>query len=378
MPPIDPRTVIVLTGVMSGLMSLVLYSLTRNYPASIKGLREWSAGLFVLFLAGVLTAVRGQIPDLLSITLANLLLISGLYLGYFGSQRFFGVKPRPAPWLVLIGLMLLGQIWFTHNSPNYYARLVMVNVVAAALFGIHAMLVSRQGVTSIAKAITFGVLVFMALIQLMRMVAVYFFPISNGLMDTAPHHVIYITSFAFATLLFSIGLVLMASDKLHREFEHLATHDSLTNALTRRRMNDVCQQELHRCRRNGGSMALLVMDLDHFKSVNDNHGHQAGDQVLVNFAAKVNGMLRQADQLGRFGGEEFLLLLPESSLDEAVLVAERIRALSAVNPDGISCTVSIGVATNHAENDTVESILARADSAMYRAKANGRNRVETG
>lgn len=93
MAEIDPRTVIVLTGVTSGLMSLVLYSLQRNYPPSIKGLREWSGALLVLFIAGALTAVRGRIPDALSITLANLLLVIGLYLGYAGSQRFLASSP---------------------------------------------------------------------------------------------------------------------------------------------------------------------------------------------------------------------------------------------------------------------------------------------
>jgi diguanylate cyclase (GGDEF)-like protein len=120
-----------------------------------------------------------------------------------------------------------------------------------------------------------------------------------------------------------------------------------------------------------------MMDLDHFKAINDSYGHQTGDRVLVNFVAKVKTMLRQPDQLGRFGGEEFMALLPETSLEEAVLVAERIRAACALADSGPSCTVSIGITTHQQDTDTVDTLLARADAALYRAKTNGRNRVET-
>jgi GGDEF domain-containing protein len=323
MNQIDPRTVVVLTGVMSGLMSLVLYSLQRNYPPSIRGLREWSGGLLILFIAGALTALRGRVHDALSITLANFLFLGGLYVSYLGSQHFFGVKPRPWPWMLAIMVVMLALIWFTHVKPNYEARLLYVNVMAAGLFAAHTRLVARQGIRSFAKALTFGVLLFMALIQVLRMAAIWFLPMSNGLMDTAPHHLFYVTSFAFSVLLFSIGLVLMATDQLRAEFEHLATHDSLTNALTRRHMNEICQRELERCRRTGRTMALLLIDLDHFKAVNDTYGHQVGDRVLVDFVAKVRALLRQPDQLGRYGGEEFLVLLPETSLDEALMQRAR-------------------------------------------------------
>ena len=120
-----------------------------------------------------------------------------------------------------------------------------------------------------------------------------------------------------------------------------------------------------------------MMDLDHFKTVNDNYGHQAGDRVLVSFVAQVNALLRGPDQLGRFGGEEFMALLPDTSLDEAISVAERIRAACKLVGNEPSCTVSIGITTNRQDTDTLDTLLARADAAMYRAKANGRNRVET-
>ena len=118
------------------------------------------------------------------------------------------------------------------------------------------------------------------------------------------------------------------------------------------------------------------MDLDHFKRINDTYGHQAGDKALVDFVERVNTHLRSQDQMGRLGGEEFVLLLPETSADEAWVVAERIRESSAQSSDGVRYTVSMGIATLREQDHTVQDLLARADEALYRAKGNGRNRIE--
>lgn len=374
---IDPRTVILLAGVMSGLMSLVLYALKRSYPASIRGLGEWSAALLLVFVGTALAAGHGKLPDVVSISIGRLLLVSGLYLTYVGSQRFFGVTPRVLPWMALITAVTLVQMWFTFVEPSYRVRLASANVLSGYLFAVHARLVLKQGPLTFSKMLTGGVLALMSVIQFTRLATSFIWPVGDGIFETSPHHLIYVASLVFCILLLSISTVLMATDRLRGRLEHMATHDSLTNALTRRHMNEACQQELERCRRHGRSMALLMMDLDHFKAINDTYGHQTGDQVLINFVAKVNALLRRPDQLGRFGGEEFIALLPETSLEEAVAVAERIREVCAVPNQGPSCTVSIGVATNHNDTDTIDKLLARADAAMYRAKDKGRNRVET-
>ncbi len=374
---IDPRTVILLGGVMSGLMSLVLYSLKRSYPASIKGLGEWSAALLTVFVGSVLATGHGKLPDWVTVTLARFLIATGLYLAYAGSQRFFDLTPRMAPWLALITGVTLVQAWFTFVDPSYHVRLMLANGLAGSLFAAHAYLLLKQGSPTFGRMLTLGVLVAMLTIQLMRLVSAFIWPPGNDIFETSPQHVIYVTSFVFCILLFSISTVLMATERLRTELEHLATHDSLTSALTRRHMNEACQQELKRCRRHGHSMALLMIDMDHFKAVNDTYGHQTGDQVLINFVVKVNALLRQPDQLGRFGGEEFVLLLPETSLEEAGFVAERIRAVCALAGQEPSCTVSIGVTSKQQDSDTVDTLMTRADAAMYRAKANGRNRVET-
>jgi diguanylate cyclase (GGDEF)-like protein len=217
----------------------------------------------------------------------------------------------------------------------------------------------------------------MALIQVMRLATPFIWPLGQDIFDKSPIQLIYVSSFVFCILLFSISTVLLASERLHAELEHLATHDSLTNATTRRYISEACEKELERCRRYDRSMAVMLMDMDYFKQINDTYGHQAGDQVLVNFVTQVNAILRSPDQLGRFGGEEFVVMLPDTALEEALSVAERIRETCAQPAQGPHCTVSIGVTTYQQANDTVDTLLARADAALYQAKAKGRNRIET-
>ena len=116
-------------------------------------------------------------------------------------------------------------------------------------------------------------------------------------------------------------MMLMASDRLHDELEHLARHDALTGCLGRRAWLDICNQEMDRSIRSGRQMAVLMMDIDHFKKINDNYGHQIGDRVIVDFVKHATGALRRADSLGRYGGEEFVALLPETGSAQALIVA---------------------------------------------------------
>jgi diguanylate cyclase (GGDEF)-like protein len=302
---------------------------------------------------------------------------TGLFLGYVGAQRFFGQTPRYWPWLVLIAVAMAVQIWFTFGEPNFAARLRVSGALSVCLFAAFINLLRKQRMDSFAKILTMGVLLSMGAIVGMRLVTTLIWPVGMNIYDSSPHHMLYLSALSVFILLLSVSVVLMAAERMHTEMAYLASHDSLTNALTRRHMNEVCSIELDRSQRQGHSLALLIMDLDHFKDINDTHGHQRGDQVLVDFVRKVNVLLRRPDQLGRFGGEEFVVLLPETSLSEALSVAERIRAACAAPSAEPSCTVSIGVAANSQGNDTVDSMIARADAAVYRAKTKGRNRVET-
>ena len=358
-------------------MAVIMFSLKRNYPTSIRGLGEWATSLVLVAIGSALAFGLDVLPRLLSITFPRLLFPVGLLLAYVGTQRFFGLTPRLKWWIALVVGVVLAQVWFTFVHPQFLVRLALSNALGASIFFAFANMLREQGLNTFARRLTMGVMVTMLCVLLMRMVTLVIWPVGEDIYNTSPQHLIYVTSFSFLVVLLSVSLVLLASERLHTEVSYLASHDSLTNALTRRHMNKACEMELERSLRHAHSMALLIMDLDHFKLINDTFGHQRGDRVLVDFVAKVNGLLRRPDQLARFGGEEFLALLPQTTLEEALVVAERIRAACALRSTEPSCSVSIGVTTNAHGDDTVDSLIARADSAVYRAKTLGRNRVES-
>ena len=165
------------------------------------------------------------------------------------------------------------------------------------------------------------------------------------------------------------------------ELRQTASADSLTGAMTRRAWITDAKSELRRAVRYTHPVSLAMMDIDKFKLVNDTWGHPAGDVVIAGLANLALDMIRDSDLFGRLGGEEFALLMPETSADKAAAMAERIRTtfeaqkFDIKKDTPISCTVSIGVAHAVSEDDTIEQMMERADQALYRAKAGGRNQV---
>jgi len=162
-----------------------------------------------------------------------------------------------------------------------------------------------------------------------------------------------------------------------KNLEELASTDRLTGAWNRRHFETALEAEVHRALRFGHPLSVVMFDIDHFKRVNDEFGHQAGDRVLTEFAACIRSGLRKSDSLTRWGGEEFIVLMPNTPLAAARIAAERFRKrvdAQTFNAVG-SLTASFGVAQFIAD-ETVEDLLARVDGAVYRAKNDGRNRVE--
>lgn len=165
------------------------------------------------------------------------------------------------------------------------------------------------------------------------------------------------------------------------ELERLAFNDPLTGLLNRYRLTELATAEISRCRRHGRCLSLLMLDLDRFKLVNDRLGHAAGDAALRQVALTCAATLRKGDLLGRWGGEEFVVLLPETDAAGARHLAERLRAAVGAQPvrqDNVTIpiTVSIGVAEMTPEDEELSSLLARADDALYAAKEAGRNLVQ--
>lgn len=168
--------------------------------------------------------------------------------------------------------------------------------------------------------------------------------------------------------------------QLTKKLENLANTDPLTGVWNRRYFLNLCEREINRAYRYNRLFSLLILDLDHFKQINDVYGHAVGDEVLIAMTITVQNSIRKVDLLGRFGGEEFVVLLPETNLNMAVDVAEIIRnnlekKVILAEEIEVRVTVSIGVSTYQLEDQNIDVVLQRADKALYQAKNQGRNRV---
>lgn len=199
---------------------------------------------------------------------------------------------------------------------------------------------------------------------------------------------------AYAVSLVALGIGLLLLGFFHRQvgrigrriesdeqaLEHLATHDGLTGLYNHRRFYQLLEEEITRARRYGHSFGLLMLDIDHFKQVNDSYGHQAGDDVLRGLSQRLSEQVRAIDRVCRYGGEEIVILLPEMNQSAASSTAERLRAAVADTPfataqQAVNITVSIGVAVFPQDAASAEALVSVADHGMYAAKAGGRNRV---
>jgi diguanylate cyclase (GGDEF)-like protein len=197
------------------------------------------------------------------------------------------------------------------------------------------------------------------------------------------HSGAWLTIFTLETILYAVGtafiVMLMVKDHHVHVYRTAASTDHLTGLLNRRAFMENAQTLRKRLAKRGESVAVLMFDLDHFKSVNDRFGHSAGDEVLRLFARVTKASTRLDDIIGRFGGEEFIAIVP-GDIEVAEKIAERVRtafenAGAVIENQPIAATVSIGAASSYDAAMTVDALIAKADAALYRAKHEGRNRV---
>lgn len=375
---IDLRSINLMTGLMCVVMGLVMSGTRRHFPRTLSGLGIWASGPLVGVFATVFYGLEGLIAPPWAALLGNTFAMSSCALMYLGSQQFLGQKPDWVLWGGVVGLSLCALAYFLWVQPDYRVRMAIFTGVLSILFVTHARLLMRRG-QGFAARLAMAVMWVQASVFVLRFGAVPWIDAadSNRFAPSIVHST-YIVSFGFLVLLFLIASQLMASERLRAEFEHLATYDSLTGALNRRMIQLAGEHELTRWERHGHPFAVLMIDIDHFKHINDRHGHAVGDDMLRRFVLALREPIRATDLVGRYGGEEFLVLLPMCDQHMAVDLAERLcRHVQAtvLLPGGIPCTASIGVGWVQPGDTGFDTLITRADTALYRAKGAGRNRV---
>ncbi|PZP29097.1 MAG: GGDEF domain-containing protein [Roseateles depolymerans] len=381
MSSFDPRALNFTSGLLTLLMGVVMLGQGRSYPKTIQGVYLWGLAPVLWMVSVASYYLTGSIPEPVVVLVGNGCLMAGYALLLFGSQRFYGKTVRWGPWLALDLACLAVLGWFLVAQPDYRVRVAAFTSCMAIVILVHAHLLLREG-RGFAARFVFGVLVLQALVVIVRGALTFWVDQPDGnRFQPSTLQSIYFAAYSLGGMSIAVGVLLMASERLRAEFEHLASHDGLTGALTRRALLVAGEDAFRRWQRYGRPMSLLLIDLDDFKQVNDKHGHLVGDRVLVDFVHAVRGALRGVDLLGRYGGEEFVVLMPETDGAAASIAAERIRSAVETRTgqgDAPGCTVSVGVTAAAPGDARIDELLARADAALYRAKDGGRNRVVIG
>ena len=374
MTNLDPRSLIAMAGLMASLMAVVLYFMRRYYPPSIQGIGYWASAPLIWLVATVLFSGRGVFPDLLTIVAANTLLLLGTTAFYVGCRRFLGHGGGWRLWGTVAALAALLFTWLTYGYSSYPLRLGSFTALMICIHAANLRFLLRHGGKRFPVRLVEVMLALHIAVLAVRLSTTLVGRAGSDLMEPSLYQTLYIGAYVLTVLMLSIGAVLMATDRLTTELNHLATHDALTHTLNRRALLERFEEELARSQRTGKGPALMMLDLDHFKAVNDTRGHQHGDAVLVHFVQRAQAVLRRPDRLGRYGGEEFVVLLPETGAQNAQAVAQRIHA-AATSGHALDCQLSIGLTTWLGPQDTLDAMLARADKALYQAKAQGRNQT---
>jgi diguanylate cyclase (GGDEF)-like protein len=368
-------SLLLVTMALSAVMLLVLSSLRDS---GARGIRVWFAANAMAVVSLPLFAARGVLPDILSIEVANTLLLGTTAMMLAGFRRHLVL---PVPWRRLGGCVALGLLLIVilhHGVDSVGGRMVAMSLLHAALCVEMGVLLRPQlGRATRRYPILFTVCAAWAnaAVQLVR-ACVYGAQTAGAALpwNDATLSMIFFSAGALSLPALTLGAVMMANADLIDRAQHAANHDHLTGARSRRAFFELAAREQARALRRGGPLSLLLFDVDHFKRINDTHGHATGDRVLVDIVERTGAVVRSIDTVARLGGEEFAVLLPDTGADTALLVAERLRQGLDRALDAAGYTVSIGAATLHA-GETIEAMLSRADAALYVAKAGGRNAV---
>jgi len=369
------------------LMLAGCYAISRTIPG-LRGLRVLVYALFCGLFGVSLLATRPFAPAWATIIVANMAVLACSLLMYTATAEILESGAGFHRWAIgALALSTLLLWYFSYIQPDLTARIYVCSgcfaiyawARAALLFSYRKPVVEHAiphaGLDPLVNALVW-LQVAIAILQIVRIVLTALYPPAEVV-----HMDIIQSGFTYLNLILNagagFGLVWLAQAMHRRDLHRIAQTDSLTGLLNRRAFEEILSREMHRSKHSEEPLAILLVDIDRFKEVNDTWGHQAGDEVIRRVAMALQNSLRPGDALSRFGGEEFVILLRDATTMQSEEVAGRLRANIAGLadlPGSIRLTVSIGVAASQVQ-EAPEDLMRRCDEAMYLSKKRGRNLV---
>lgn len=350
---------------------------------TLRGLRRVRLGLGFGLAAICLLALRYWVPLFLLSMVAQPALLLAFSFMHLALAEVLQRPPR-LKWffLTVAPVYLVGLGYFTFIHPSLEARALVATGGIALVFLMTARLLHGVELPALQIQLRtmYGLVLAMILLRVLRIARAIYAPPSESIMKLPPVDSLLLYLSLMTALAFIAGVVWLSVCTQRDELRTMAETDGLTGLLNRRAFEEVLRHEIHSLEGRKAEGALLLVDIDQFKVINDDLGHLAGDEVIRRVSAALQATARPADVLARFGGDEFVLLLRQVNGVQAMAVAERLRFEIATLQDlprNLAITASVGIAFIR-RLDSPFSLIGRADEALYRSKSDGRNRVSVG
>ena len=377
----DIRSAIMVGALLNVLIAIMLLIVRKTLPSNFQNsLRWWWLGMLLQPAGFVLIALRGSLPPFISVVMANMIIAAALACFAIAMRMFTGVRQRRAYAAVLV---FFSGVFAVYYHDDLLARIISLSFLHTALLSFCARAIYRQElkITRVSHVLA-GLFVIGALSMAAR--GIYHMVSHDPIIDIFAMRWPTILSYGMGGLLpivGTIGFLLMCTERSQKDLERMASEDPLTGAYNRRALAEFGRREMARARRHGIPLSVILIDIDFFKKINDELGHAAGDLALIETVRRLRNTMRNEDYLGRMGGEEFLILLPDTDIQQAQVLAQRIQQDFAsqpmtLNDQNRSITLSGGITLLSASDHIFDDMLKRADDAMYTAKVLGRNRMQ--
>ena len=379
---LDYRTMLFMTGLLAVALSFLLLTISARI-ASLNGLICWvSANLFIG--VGILIFIFEMIPLNIRALAGGLCIVFGLGLYFVAIKAFEQFKLAPDIIKKILSAIVLINLAVTLFSSNEYLS-IMLNTALCVVLSIMSaviLLKKHKAQKKLIEHLFTGL--FFCIFASLTFYRLFIFSLNQvnpiqHLSEWTQNEITFLACM-LTVLAINFGFIGMVNVRLAEQLTHAAGHDWLTGVMNRGRLEQTAELIKNSSIRFGQTQAMLLMDLDRFKTINDTYGHLFGDRVINIFAELVSKSIRNVDILGRYGGEEFCILMPNTNEKEAFIMAQRIREKYEathifIKNTQIQCTVSIGVCDSSYVGNDFRKMFDAADKALYTAKSAGRNKV---